>query len=88
MAEQGNSVEVTKRPKKIKYNLIVDDNAPKYHSAVTRPGARSPWHESADNPLSPNFMPPEQRGEMGRARFWAAHSRRKKAREGTGQFDP
>lgn len=28
-----------------------------------------------DNPLSPEFVPLEERGEMGRARFWALRAK-------------
>lgn len=75
------------RKARIKYALNSGGNIPT-SGGVTRPGARGPWSESEDNPLSPNFLPPEERGEMGRARFWASYEQHRKSVVKAGQFDP
>lgn len=62
--------------KKIKYASGTDDFSTGF---LTRPGARVPWGEDEDNPLSPNFTPLTDRGERSKARFWAMHERRRKS---------
>ena len=39
---------------------------------------RAPWRDSADNPMSQNYVPPEQRSPRGKARWWAMQQKRKK----------
>ncbi len=56
------------------------------HSSLTRPGARTPWSEDPDNPMSPAFVPLTERGERGKARFWARNARRR-GRQIAGIFD-
>lgn len=71
-----DDVAPKRRRKKIKYATGGDEFS---GAAITRPGARAPWGEDADNPLSPNFVPLTERTELGIARFWAAHERRRKS---------
>lgn len=83
------TVETKVVPKKrtIRYALSdADGSRISYFQGVTRPGARGPWSEDEDNPLSPNFRSLEGRGERGRARWWALHGR-KTARPTHGEFD-
>lgn len=47
-----------------------------FGSLLTTPGARDPWKDSSDNPMSPAFVPLTERGESGRARWWARFARR------------
>lgn len=60
---------------------------PRYHGSVTRPGATSPWGDSPDNPLSPNFVPLTNRTERGKARWWALKAKNS-GRPTHGVFDP
>jgi hypothetical protein len=45
-----------------------------------RSGSATP-REDLDNPLSANFLPPEERGAMGAARWFALHSKKFKRRD-------
>lgn len=58
----------TIRPRRIRYQLD------------GRSGSSSP-REDLDNPLSANFLPPEERGAMGAARWFALHSKKFKRRD-------
>lgn len=40
-----------------------------------------------DNPNSPEFVPLEERGEMGKARFWALMKDKRKRQQVAGVFD-
>jgi hypothetical protein len=57
----------------------------KYHSSTQR-GAGASSRDDSDNPLSQNFLPPDERGERGKARWWALHGK-KYARVGAVEFD-
>lgn len=70
MAEQCQS----QRPRRIKY-----------HSSTQR-GVGASFKDDSDNPLSQNFLALEERGEKGKARWWALHGR-KFAKVGTVEFD-
>ncbi len=50
-------------------------------------GVLSNWSDSEDNPLSPTFIPLTERGDYGKARWWALNARRNKKSSG-GVFDP
>lgn len=68
------SPEVKVKPRRIKY-----------HSS-TQKGVGAGYKDDSDNPLSQNFIPPEDRGDRGKARWWALHGK-KFARRGTVEFD-
>lgn len=57
----------------------------KYHSSTQR-GAGASMRDDSDNPLSQNFLPLDERGERGRARWWALHGK-KYARKDVVEFD-
>lgn len=81
--------EVVRKKPKIRYALPNSDGERvEYFSSgmLTRPGARGPWGEDEDNPLSPNFRPVEGRTEAAKARWWALHGR-KNARPVHGEYD-
>jgi len=46
----------------------------------------SSGRDDSDNPLSQNFLPLDDRGERGRARWWALHGK-KYARKDVVEFD-
>jgi len=68
------SPEVKVKPRRIKY-----------HSS-TQKGAGASFRDDTDNPLSQNFISPDDRGERGKARWWALHGK-KFARRDTVEFD-
>lgn len=74
--------------KRIKYALNSNGAETTYANVVSRPGAKGPWSESEDNPMSNHFIPPGERGQMGQARFWAMAAKRRKQVIKSGQFDP
>lgn len=67
-----------------------EDNKPirprkiRYHSS-TQKGIGAGYRDDQDNPLSQNFLPLEDRGESGKARWWALYGR-KFSRIGTVEF--
>lgn len=81
--------------RKIRYALGAPEDEPKrrtkgpvkYHSTPRNPGGVLGWGDSEDNPLSPHFVPLEQRNEQQKARWWALHGR-KKLRPAAGAYDP
>ena len=64
--------------KRIKYAFGGDADV---GEGMLRPGAKVPWAESEDNPMSPNFVPLTDRGEKSIARFWAMHAQRSRNTE-------
>lgn len=57
----------------------------RYHSSTQR-GVGSSGRDDSDNPLSQNFLPLDDRGEQGKARWWALHGKRF-ARKDVVEFD-
>lgn len=54
---------------------------------ITRPGAaRNMWRESSDNPMSPTFVPLQDRGPQAQARWFAMQGRRKNDSPAAGVF--
>lgn len=53
----------TIRPRRIRYQLD------------GRSGSVTP-RDDLDNPLSANFLPPDERGQMGAARWFALHAKK------------
>lgn len=60
-----------------------------FEGSLTMPGASREglWRDSADNPMSPTFVPLEQRTESGRSRWWANINRHKRQQAAVGVFD-
>jgi hypothetical protein len=62
-----------------------------YHEAIERNGTggggMSPWSEDKDNPMSPSFLPPDERTPTGESRWWALALHRKKSKYSIGVFD-
>lgn len=47
-----------------------------FGNGVLTPGNHTGYTRDQDNPLSDQFIPVEDRDEMGKARFWALMARR------------
>ena len=79
---------VVRKKRSRRYALAGDDGSriAYFKGSLTRPGARGPWNEDEDNPLSPNFKPLEGRGDYEKARWWALHGKRG-ARPAHGEYD-
>lgn len=51
----------------------------KYHSMTQ--GAGTSFRDDMDNPLSQNFLPLDERGDRGKARWWALHGKKYGSRD-------